>query len=119
MASCSSCSLGTHDRLGADVAAATRPVVDNKLLAEPLRQPLSDQACPDVEATTGREANDNAHRPRWIGLRPRDARQSRQRGRARGEAQKLSAGKFHRRALRHHELESPTPSISLGVDAAL
>jgi hypothetical protein len=26
--------------------------------------------------------------------------------------------KFHRRALRH-ELESPTPGISLGVDAAL
>src|SRR5262245_59929423 len=26
-----------HDRLGADIAAATRPVVDNKLLAEPLR----------------------------------------------------------------------------------
>src|SRR6266487_256059 len=28
---------GTHDRLGADIAAATRPVVDNELLAEPLR----------------------------------------------------------------------------------
>jgi len=27
---------GTHDRLGTDVAAATRPVIDNKLLAEPL-----------------------------------------------------------------------------------
>jgi hypothetical protein len=30
--------------LGADIAAATRPVVDNELLSEPLRQPLSDQA---------------------------------------------------------------------------
>jgi hypothetical protein len=29
--------LGTHDRLGADIAAATRPVVDKKLLAEALR----------------------------------------------------------------------------------
>src|SRR5262249_54202113 len=45
------------DRLGsyrsrtapaADIAAATRPVVDNKLLAEPLRQPLTHQARRDV-----------------------------------------------------------------------
>src|SRR5262245_23515477 len=41
---------GTHDRLGADIAAATRPVIDNKLLAEPLREPLADQARGDVGA---------------------------------------------------------------------
>src|SRR5215468_6218392 len=33
-----------HDRLGADVGAATGPVVDYELLAKPLRQPLSHQS---------------------------------------------------------------------------
>jgi hypothetical protein len=41
-------------------------------------------------------ADDNAHRPRWISLRPRDARHGRQRDSARCQTQKLSAGKFHR-----------------------
>ena len=43
----------------------------------------------------GGKANDDAHRPRRIGLRPRDPRHGRQRGSARGQMQKLSAGKFH------------------------
>src|SRR5215467_8880207 len=38
----------TYNRLGADIAAATRPVVDHELLAEALRQPLTDQARDDV-----------------------------------------------------------------------
>jgi hypothetical protein len=38
-----------HDCLGGDIAASTRPVVDDERLCEPLRQPLTDQACHDVE----------------------------------------------------------------------
>ena len=33
-----------HDRLGGDIAASARPVLDDERLAEPLRQPLTDQA---------------------------------------------------------------------------
>src|SRR5262245_23673717 len=40
-----------HDRLCADIAAATRPVVDNELLAEPLRQPLTHETRNDVGRT--------------------------------------------------------------------
>src|SRR5262245_58660926 len=47
-----------------------------------------------VEAVGG-EANDHAHRPRRIGLRPSAPRHGRQRGSARGQMQKSSAGKFH------------------------
>src|SRR5262249_45941833 len=36
-----------------------------------------------------RERYDDVHRPRWIGLRPGDARNGRQRGGACGETQKL------------------------------
>src|SRR5262249_62048890 len=42
-----------HGSLSADIAAATRPVVDNKLLTEPLRQPLTDQTCDDVRRGAG------------------------------------------------------------------
>src|SRR5262249_29106140 len=85
----------THDRLGADVGAATRPVVDDELLAKPLRQPLSHQTRDDVVPAASGGRNDHAHRPRRIGLRSRDARDGRQHSAARSQMQKLSAGKFH------------------------
>src|SRR5215469_7596667 len=89
-----------HDRLGADVSASARPVVDDKLLAETLRQPLTDQARRDVTCAARGKADNDAHRPRRIGLRPRDARGRRERGSARGQMQKLSAGKFQCRQSR-------------------
>src|SRR5262249_14668097 len=86
---------GTHDCLGCDVAAGSRTVVDDERLTEPLRQPLTYQARRDVRTASRREANNDAHRPRWIGLRPSDARDCRQRSSAGGQMQKISAGKFH------------------------
>ena len=86
---------GTRDRLGGDVAAGSRTVVDDERLTEPLREPLTYQARRDVRTASGREANNDAHRPRRIGLRPRDPRDGRQRGSARGEMEKISARKFH------------------------
>jgi hypothetical protein len=44
---------------------------------------------------------DQTHWPRRIGLRPCDARYEWDRGSARGQMQKLSAGKFHRDSPRH------------------
>src|SRR5262249_31435245 len=84
-----------HDRLRGDISTGARPVLDDKLLAKSLREPLTDQASDDVDAAAGWNADDNAHRPRWIGLRPRDTRHRRERGRARDQMQKISAGKFH------------------------
>src|SRR5205814_3471653 len=85
-----------NDRFGADISASTRPVVDDEWLAEPLGKPLTDQASGDVDPTAGGKTGNNAHRPRWIGLRPRYTRYGRQRGCARGQMQKLpTMGKFH------------------------
>ena len=42
-----------HDRLGADIAAGTRPVLDDEWLAKPLRQPLTHQARDDVVRAAG------------------------------------------------------------------
>src|SRR5262245_2156455 len=72
-----------YDHLGADIAGSSWSVLDDELLAELLRQPLSYQACHDVGATSGGKSDNDAHRSRWIGLRPRDPRECRQRGRAR------------------------------------
>src|SRR5262249_50036023 len=42
-----------YDHLGADIAGSSWSVLDDELLAELLRQPLSYQACHDVGATDG------------------------------------------------------------------
>src|SRR5262249_20040483 len=66
---------------------------------------LRKQAGRDVGSAPRREADDDAHRPRRIGLRPREPRHRRQRGSARGQREKISTGKFH--------FESPSPFPSL------
>src|SRR6516164_1064445 len=100
----------THDRLGADVARSARPVLDDEWLAEALGQPLTDQAREDVGRAAGRKADDDAHRPRRIGLRPCDTRNGRQRGGARGQLQECAAGKSH--------FEPPFTSLNPLVGAA-
>ncbi len=45
-----------HDRLGPDIAAGARPVLDDEWLAEPLRQPLTDEARDDVGRAAGGES---------------------------------------------------------------
>jgi hypothetical protein len=61
---------------------------------------LPDQARKDVEVTAGREADDDAQRPRRVGLGAGDAGHGRQDGRTGGQMQKLPAVKFHDGALR-------------------
>src|SRR5215472_11828114 len=84
-----------HDGFYGDVGTGPRPVLDKELLAESLRKPLCYQARDDVGRATGRIADDDARRPRRIGLRVREARDGRQRGSTCGEVQKTSARKFH------------------------
>ena len=53
----------THDRFGSDIATRARPVLDDELLAEAFRQPLTHQTCEDVSRAAGVKADDQAHRP--------------------------------------------------------
>ena len=53
---------------GSDVAARAGAVLDNKRVAEALRQPLTDQARGDVVPTPRCEAHDDADRPSRIAL---------------------------------------------------
>src|SRR6516162_3197377 len=85
----------THDRLYTDIATTAGTVLDEELLTEPLRQQLTNEARGNVVHATGCKWENDAHRPRRIGLCPRDAREHRQRGSAGGQMEKISAGKFH------------------------
>jgi hypothetical protein len=84
-----------HHRFGADGVAATRPVLGNEWLAEPIRERLPDQAREDVGRTAGALSDDYAHWPRWVALCASNARHDRQRGGAAGEMQKSATGKFY------------------------
>src|SRR5215467_15990331 len=56
-----------NDRLGANVAAGTRPILDDEGLTKPLRQPLSHQARKDIGgAAAGKLTDNNAHRASWV-----------------------------------------------------
>jgi hypothetical protein len=56
---------------------------------------LTDETRGDVGGAAGGKADDQAHRPCRIGLRPRNPRYGRERGRTRCEMQECAAGKFH------------------------
>ena len=85
----------TQGRLAANIAGGARPVLDDQLLAEPLRQPLTDQPCSEVDRSTCRERRDQPYRTRRIGLRRSEPRHRRQRGSTHCQVQKSTTGKFH------------------------
>ena len=63
----------THDRVSADVAGGARPVLDDELLADPLGEPLTQEAHGGVGTAARLERYDQAHWPRRIDLRPRNS----------------------------------------------
>src|SRR5437660_435775 len=71
------------------------PVLDNELLAETFRQPLSHQSRNDVGPLAGGKADDQVYRPRWIGLCPCEVRDGWECGSACRQMQKSTARKFH------------------------
>src|SRR5262252_11074004 len=100
----------THDRFGTNIGARARPVLDNEWLAQPLGQPLTHQTGDEVGVAGGGERHDHPNRARRIGLRPCDSRHSRQRGSARCQMEKISAGKFHFEPSSLHIIRSPRSS---------
>src|SRR5262249_15648177 len=68
-----------------------RPVLDHDRLPEPLGEPLRDQARGDVGGAAGGKPDQQAYLTARISLRPRDARDRRQRDSPGGQMQKLAA----------------------------
>src|SRR5215813_11712858 len=67
-----------HDHLGSNIVAATRTVFDDELMAQPLREPGSDEPRDNVGRTAGTRGGNDAYWPRRISLRPREPRHRRQ-----------------------------------------
>ena len=82
-------------RLEGKIARGSRPVLDDELTAEPLRQPLSHQARHDVLSAACGQTDDQTHGPGWVGLRLRDVRAGRQRGRAGGKIKQTTTRNVH------------------------
>src|SRR5262249_135708 len=95
----------SYGRFRAYCATCASPMLYDELLAEPLRQPLTYEACEKVIRAAGCISNNDAHRSRRIIERRRDTRCGRQRGSTGGQMEKISTGKFH--------FESPSPLTSL------
>jgi hypothetical protein len=74
----------SHDLERADIAAAAGTILNHERLSKPLGKQLAEQARMNVVCATCRKRHDDAHRPRGIGLRPREPRRKRQRGSAGG-----------------------------------
>src|SRR5262249_10638710 len=105
---------GTHDRFGADIGAAPCTIFDDELLAEPLREPRSDEPRKNVGRAARSRRGDDTHRPRRIALRVSEPGHCRQRGSACCEMQKISAGKFHSEPPSHHSITSSAMASSPG-----
>src|SRR5262245_15102728 len=85
----------SHDLKRADIAAAARPVLNDERLSKPLREQLSEQSRVDIVRAAGRKGNNDAHRPRRIGLRASETGDGRQCGGRCSQMQEGAAGKFH------------------------
>src|SRR5262245_18108539 len=84
-----------RDAADTTAAASTAYILDDDSLAEPTTHFPGEKAPDDICRPAGGKRNHDCARPRWISLRARDARYSRQSGSASGQMQKSSSGKFH------------------------
>ena len=66
--------VGLCDRVGADIAAGTDPVLDHELLSQQFSHLRSHNAPDDVGRAAGSERNNHLHWPRWIIIRGLHAR---------------------------------------------
>jgi hypothetical protein len=85
----------SHDRLGSNIASATRPVLYEEWLTESVRQPLTHEARDNVGRASGSEWNNDAHRSCRIRLCGRDARHNWKCRNPGSQMQKLTAVKHH------------------------
>src|SRR6185437_2501335 len=83
------------DGLRTNVPTGPASVLNHDLLSPHFGKPVCQRPGESVAASACCKRHYQAHISVRIGLRPRDVRDGPQRGSARGEMQKLSAGKFH------------------------
>ena len=78
-----------------EMSACSRFIFYSDLLSPNLRQPIGNDTPGDIRPAAWWESDQESHWSRRIGLRPCDRGRRRERGSARYQMLKLSAGKFH------------------------
>jgi hypothetical protein len=86
---------GARSASGAHGSPGAGDIFYDDRLTERYPHMLDEDARERIVGSARRVRHDNCDRPRRIGLRPSYPRNGRQRGSARGQMQKISAGKFH------------------------
>jgi hypothetical protein len=87
------------DGFDPDRAAGAGAVLDDELLAKPLRQPFANEPGKNVGRAAGSKADDHMYRPCPISLRGSDADCGRTDGGGRRQMEEFSARKCHRSLL--------------------
>src|SRR5262249_57764731 len=82
----------THCTGRASRTAGSSHILNNELLSEQLRHVFANGASSNVSCPASSDRHDDRDRPRRIGLGSRNTRHGRQRGSARGQMEKISAG---------------------------
>jgi hypothetical protein len=85
-----------HRHLGANVVSAAGTILDEECLAEPLGEPLRDDARRNIGRAARRSRDNDAHRASRIVLCACRARCQRQRCDADGTIEEFAAGRSHR-----------------------
>src|SRR5262249_56143046 len=87
---------GMKGGVGGEIGGGGGGIVEDEVVAKPLGQPLSHEARQDVGRATSPKADDDANRPRRIGLRQGQTRSRRQGEGTSRQIQKASTGKRHK-----------------------
>src|SRR5262245_291458 len=113
---CVSVGRRVGDAAGPDVAVRATDILNDDGLTKRRPHSLGQDARDDVGKGARGERHDHRNSLRRIGLRPSEARRGWKRGRARGQMQKISAGKFHFEPPSHHSItSSATASSDIGT----
>src|SRR5262245_58512894 len=94
------------DPAGAKTAGSAANIFNDDGLTERRPHMLGQRACTQIQRTACGEWHHDRNWFRGIGLRPSNMRHRRERGSARGQMQKTSAGKFHFEPPSHHSITS-------------
>src|SRR5262249_27561500 len=86
---------GTGEPTDANASIRARHILDDNRLTERRSKTFANHAPEQIREPATRQRHDNRNWPGRIGLRPSNTRRGRERGSARCEMEKISAGKFH------------------------
>src|SRR5262245_50438935 len=85
----------SRNHFGGNIGGSSRPVLNDERVAEPFRQPLTEESPVNIAPATSGESNYDAYRSGWISLCLRHAERGRESGRAGNQLQEMATRKLH------------------------